>query len=60
MSKYLEYILYSIYKIGQSITKICLFKYIENFTTKKKKEYFQKKILILFIFLLKTQIVGTR
>ena len=42
------------------ITKTCLFKYIENFTTKKKKqqtnkqtENFQMKILVVFIFLLK-------
>ena len=34
------------------ITKTRLFKYIENFTT--KTESFQTKILILFIFLLKT------
>ena len=31
-----------------------LFKYIENFTTKKERESFQIKILIFFIFLLKT------
>ena len=43
------------------IMKTRLFKFIENFTTKKKKkkkkknpESFQIKILILFIFLLKT------
>ena len=35
------------------ITKTCLFKYIENFTTKKWK-FSDKKILIFFIFLLKT------
>ena len=35
------------------ITKTRLFKYIENFTT-KKYENFQIKILIFFIFLLKT------
>ena len=35
------------------ITKTRLFKYIENFTTKKNKN-FQKKILLFFIFLLKT------
>ena len=35
------------------ITKTHLFKYIENFTT-KKNENFQIKILIFFIFLLKT------
>ena len=35
------------------ITKTCLFKYIENFTTKKGK-FSDKKILIFFIFLLKT------
>ena len=37
-----------------NITKTRLFKYTEYFTTKKKKENFQIKILILFIFLLKT------
>ena len=37
----------------QDITKTRLFIYIENFTT-KKKENFQVKILIFFIFLLKT------
>ena len=43
------------------ITETRLFKYIENLTTKKKKnESFQIKILIFFIFLIKTQIVGTR
>ena len=36
-----------------TITKTRLFKYTENFTT-KKKENFQKKILIFLIFLLKT------
>ena len=36
-----------------SITKTRLFKYIENFTTKTTKS-FQMKILIFFIFLLKT------
>ena len=35
------------------ITKTLLFKYIENFTTKKGK-ISDKKILIFFIFLLKT------
>ena len=35
------------------ITKTRLFKYIENFTT-KKTESFQIKILTFFIFLLKT------
>ena len=35
------------------ITKTRLFKYIENFTI-KKTESFQLKILIFFIFLLKT------
>ena len=41
------------------ITKICLFKYIENFTT--QNENFQiKNSDIFFIFLLKTEIVGTR
>ena len=36
----------------RSITKTRLFKYIENFTT-KKNENFQIKILIFFIFPLK-------
>ena len=44
--------------------KKCLFKYTENFTTKKKKKknenFERKKNLILFMFLLKTQIVDTR
>ena len=35
------------------ITKTCLFKYIENVTTKNLK-VFQRKILIFFIFVLKT------
>ena len=35
------------------ITKTCLFKYTENFTTKKWK-FSDKKILIFFILLLKT------
>ena len=39
--------------IPQNITKTYLFKYTENFTT-KKTESFQIKILIFFIFLLKT------
>ena len=42
-----------------NITKTRLFKYIENFTT-KKSESFQIKPLIFFIYLLKTLIVGTR
>ena len=41
-----------------TITKTRLFKYIENVTT-KKPESFQRKILIFFIFLLKSEIVGT-
>ena len=41
------------------ITKTRLFKYIENFTIKKEK-ISKKKNLIFFIYLLKTQIVGTR
>ena len=41
------------------ITKTRRFKYIENFTI-KKGIFFQIKILIFFIFLLKTEIVGTR
>ena len=36
------------------ITKACLFKYTENFTTQKWKFSLQIKILIFFIFLLKT------
>ena len=36
----------------------CLFKYIENFTTKNWK-FSDKNSDIFFIFLLKTQIVGT-
>ena len=36
--------------IAEDITKTCLFKYTENFTTKK----FQMNILIFFMFLLKT------
>ena len=44
---------------GETITKTCLFKYTENLTT-QKNENFQVKILIFFIFLLKTSIVGTR
>ena len=41
------------------ITKTRLFKYTENFTTKKMK-IFRWKILLVFIFLHKTEIVGTR
>ena len=36
------------------ITKTCLFKNIENFITKKKKKKNQIKILIFFLFFLKT------
>ena len=36
------------------ITNTRLFKYIENFTTKEKKEFSDKKNLIFFLFLLKT------
>ena len=36
-----------------AITKTRLFKYIENFTTKKLKT-FRWKILVIFIFLFKT------
>ena len=46
--------------ILQYITKTCLFKYTENIRTKKKKKKkkkktikIDKKILIVFIFLLK-------
>ena len=42
----------------ENITKSRLFKYIENFT--QKSESFQIKILIFFIFLLKTETMGTR
>ena len=35
------------------ITKTCLFKYIENYTTKKERKFSDKKSDI-FIFLLKT------
>ena len=45
------------YKVKRNITKTHLFKYIENFTT--KTESFQIKILIFFIFLLKTETVLT-
>ena len=38
---------------AKCITKTCLLKYIENFATKKMKN-FQLKIRIFFIFLLKT------
>ena len=38
----------------QNITKRCLFKYTENFTTKKWKFSDKKKKPIFFIFLLKT------
>ena len=41
-----------------NIMKTHLFKYIENFTT--KTESFQINILLFFIFLLKTYIVGSR
>ena len=37
-----------------TITKTRLFKYIENFTTKKKGKFSDKKILIVFKFMLKT------
>ena len=40
------------YENEQYITKTCLFKYTENCTTNHKN--FQIKILIFFIFLLKT------
>ena len=41
------------------IPKTRLYKYTEKFTTKNWK-FSDKKILIFFIFLLKTSIVGTR
>ena len=41
------------------ITRTSLFKYTENFTTKKMKVFWWK-ILNFFTFLLKTEIVGTR
>ena len=56
----------NITEVNHYITKTSLFKYTENFTTKKKKkkkkknENFQIKILIFFLFLLLTQIVCTR
>ena len=45
---------YTKWEDGQIITKTCLFKYIENFTTKKKEDFQLKKILIFSKFLLKT------
>ena len=42
------------------ITKTRLFKYIENFISKNWKFSNKKKTLIVFIFQLKTYIVGTR
>ena len=49
-------------EILQGITKTCLFKYIENFTSKNSKiEKFQIYIyLYIYIYLLKTYSVGTR
>ena len=41
-----------------TIMKTCLFKYTENFTT-KKRQIFRWKTPIFFIYLLKTLIVGT-
>ena len=35
------------------ITKTCLFKYTENFTTKTNENFPDKKVLTFFIFLLK-------
>ena len=40
-------------------TKTCLFKYTEKLITEKLK-IFRQKIQIFFIFLLKTNIVGTQ
>ena len=40
--------------IQHNITKTCLFKYIEKFTSKNKTKKSNKKTLIFFIFLLKT------
>ena len=45
--------------MGLAITKTSLFKYTENFTTKKWK-FLDKYSNISFKFLLKTYIVGTR
>ena len=44
-------------ELESPITKTRLFKYIENFTTKKEGN-FQIKTSDIFIFLLKTQTVG--
>ena len=44
----------TVYVHVKFITKTCLFKYTENFTTKKKNENFQIKNPIFFTFLLKT------
>ena len=48
-----KYILFKGLDTPVSITKTCLFKYTENFTVKKWNKN-QIKILIFFIFLLKT------
>ena len=48
-----------LFKIWIFITKTSLFKYIEKFTNKKGK-FSDKKILIIFIILLKTYIMGIR
>ena len=47
----------SVWSLTAHITKTRLYKYTENFTTKKWK-FSDKKILIVFIFLLKIYIVG--
>ena len=52
-------ILSLVVRIKAIIMKTSLLKYTENFTKKKKKRKFQIKILIFFVFLLKTLIVGT-
>ena len=50
------------YNAAYSITKTRLFKYIENFMTKKDNFQIKNKTkkLIFFIFLLKTEILDTR
>ena len=55
--KFIEVIFFS--QASISITKTCLFKYTENFTT-KKWNFSDKKFRYLFLFLLKAKIVGTR
>ena len=61
------YMYYRIYRRSSKITyitKTCLFKYTENFTTKnekfQKKKKKKKKKKIFFMFLIKSWIAGTR